>query len=169
MDDFNSIINQEIKRKFVRREVYGCFTSEVTYILSCDDYANAPFTYDDIENYYTPYCADCGDGQTDFTEDEDEDGNTVFICYHCERRYTEEEYGELDTQGAEIYEWWAVSEYLAKRLAGYGHCIIEGPLSYYWGRECCGQAILLDHVISKICNDMRILDGQEYSWARLSA
>lgn len=132
--DYDSIINQEIKRKFVHREVYGCFTSEVEYILSRWDYDDAPFTYDDIEQFYNPYCAECGEGYTSFTEDENDEGDTIYVCDDCGRVYTEDEYDALDTQPSEIYEWWAVSSFLAKKLSEHGHCVIDGPCAYYWGK-----------------------------------
>ena len=34
-----------------------------------------------------------------------------------------------------------------------------------WGRCTTGQAILLDGVITRICADMGILEGQEYAWS----
>ena len=33
-----------------------------------------------------------------------------------------------------------------------------------WGRATTGQAILLDGVISEICSDMEILEGQANEW-----
>jgi len=167
--DRNSTTNQRIKGKFVGAEVLGCFTQEVEYILSRNDYANAPFTYDDIEHFYQPYCADCGEGHTSFTEKENDDGDTVCACDDCGREYSENEYAGLDSEPSEVYEWWAVSGFLAKKLADRGHCTIEGPCVRYWGRCTTGQAILLDGVISDICEEMEILDGQKYSWANMTA
>lgn len=167
--NYDSIANQEIKRKFVRNEVYGCHTPEVTYILSRWDNDDAPFTYDDVENYYLPYCEDCGYDYVSLTEEENEDGDTVYRCEDCDRVYSQDEYDLLDKSPQEVYEWYAVSDYLADKLLSHGECVIKGPISSYWGRGCSGQAVLLDTVMSRICEEMEILDGQRYSWASMTA
>lgn len=167
--DYNSIANQQIKGRFVHREVFGCQTPEVEYILSRWDYNDAPYTYDDVENLYLPYCGDCGEHATDFEETEDDDGDTLYRCTECGREYSEDAYKHLDTTPQEIYEWYAISGFLAAELKAYGECILDGPICCYWGRCCTGQAVLLDWVISKICEKMEILDGQRYSWASMAA
>jgi len=67
--DYNSIVNQEIKSRLVERDVYICLTSEVEYILkkSYDD-KDAPFCMEDVENFYIPYCSECGEGYTSFSK-----------------------------------------------------------------------------------------------------
>ena len=62
----------------------------------------------------------------------------------------------------EVYEWWDVSGWLCDKLQGYGEVVI--PHMGYWGRQTTGQSISLDYVISKICYNMEILEGQERSW-----
>lgn len=166
--DYCSVKNQGIIGKFVGREVLACLTSEVEFILkqSFESSANdAPFTFDDVENYNRPVCEDCGSGYTSFTEDEDEDGNTVYRCDDCGRVYTEEEHDNLDTEPAEVFEWWLVTDWLAEKLKARGEVIIEG-FSNYWGRQCSGQAILLDNVMGEICEGMEILEGQAHDWSR---
>ena len=50
----NSSINQEIKGMFVQREVYANVNSMVEYILNKGfEDNNAPFTINDISNYYS--------------------------------------------------------------------------------------------------------------------
>lgn len=167
--DWDSITNQDIKGRFIGRHVDGCFSTEVEYILSRRDDDDAPFAYDDIENSFVPYCLECGEGYTSFTRKENDGGETVYRCDDCGHVYTEAAYHDLDTEPSEIYEWWAVSEFLAERLLAHGEPIIEGPICWYWGRGTSGQAILLDGVISRICEEMGILDGQPYSWADRTA
>lgn len=167
--DWDSIVNQEIKERFVRQHVEGCFTTEVAYILSRWGDSDAPFSYDDVQNYYVPYCEDCGRGYSTFAETTDDEDETVYRCEDCGREYSEDEYDDLDKEPTEIYEWWAVSEFLAQKLLSHGESVIEGPLCWYWGRGTSGQAILLDGVISRICEEMEILDEQPYSWADQTA
>ena len=66
----------------------------------------------------------------------------------------------------EVFEWWRVTSYLYEKLGNKGEVVLEGPNGYYWGRCCTGQAILLDGVISQICADNEILEGQEYDWSK---
>jgi hypothetical protein len=153
---FDSSKNQEIKRQFVDREVFACVTSEAEYILGKWDH-DAPFTYDDIENYYRPICPECNEP---VTEEENESGETVYKCSCCEWESDE----EPDTEAQEIFEWWLISDYLADKLIDKGEAVIKG-FNSYWGRGCSGQAILLDYVISEICHDMGILEGQDHDWS----
>ena len=69
----------------------------------------------------------------------------------------------LEQEYQDIFEWWAVSDFLAEKLNNLGHCIIESE--NIWGRTTTGQAILLDYAISQICAEMEILEGQKNSWA----
>jgi len=81
----------------------------------------------------------------------------------------EDELEELENtqeKRAEVYEWWAVTNWLGKKLKDKGECIIEDYDKCLWGRQGCGQAILLDSVISEICEDMCILEGQSNSWEK---
>ena len=136
--DVNSTVNQEIKGRFVGREVYCCFSYEMDECLK-----KGVVEYEDIENMYV---------------DADE----------CYEDYGYESADDMRDDGAdiqEIYEWWIVSEYLYGKLKAKGHPVLEWGNNYYWGRCTTGQAILLDGVISEICQEMEILEGQSYSWA----
>ncbi len=59
--------------------------------------------------------------------------------------YFDEE-GELQ----EIYEWWQITYWLARELEKLGEPILYADCSYYWGRTCTGQHILLDGTIQQI-------------------
>lgn len=63
--------------------------------------------------------------------------------------YIENEDG--DEEYIEIYEYWAVSGWLAQKLQKQGERV---DMDFYglciWGRTCTGQAILLDAVICSI-------------------
>ena len=69
---------------------------------------------------------------------------------------------DLHTKPQEVYEWWIVSNWMMEKLRARGEVVI--PHLNIWGRTCTGQAILLDGVVSRICKEMGILDGQEHSW-----
>jgi len=50
----------------------------------------------------------------------------------------------------EIYEWWIVTPWLAKKLEAHGHTVLQGLDCVYWGRQCTGQSIILDRVLQNI-------------------
>ena len=50
----------------------------------------------------------------------------------------------------EVFEWWAVSDYLAKKLLSKGELIIESGLLNIWGRTTTGQSITMDYTIREI-------------------
>lgn len=174
--DFNSSKNQEIKGNFVSKEIYCNVNSMVDYILSKSfEDNNTPFTYDDILNYYEypefygKYAQFEGgnedDRQTeiarlqiliddidsdDITEDQTEINNDI------------ESLENLESEPSEIYEWYKVSSWLCEKLKEQGQCVIEDE--NLWGRCTTGQAILLDGVISRICSNLEILEGQKNQW-----
>ena len=189
----DSTVNQRIKREFVDREVLCCDTSVVEYILrqSYDDYhEDIPFTYDDIENLYPNNQEDIDELEEKIQELEDSkpeepdswDYETDQDFYDAYDAYEEkvkeidakieeleDEVNELEYQQErpqEVFEWWRITSYLFHKLRDKGEVVLEGPNGYYWGRCCTGQAILLDWVISEICADNEILEGQEYDWSK---
>ena len=52
----------------------------------------------------------------------------------------------------EVYEFWAISDWLADRLKEEGEVIFEMLDFNVWGRQTTGQAIMLDNVIQKIAS-----------------
>ena len=73
-------------------------------------------------------------------------------CESCGKRIDVE---SLDVEPVEIYEWWAVSSWLAGKLEEHGHPIHR---DFYgltvWGRPTTGQAISLDGVIRAIAREL---------------
>ncbi len=64
----------------------------------------------------------------------------------------------------EICEWIHVSNFLHDRLREKGHPVWNDGKVYVWGRTTTGQALLFDDVISEICSDMEIFEGQKNEW-----
>ena len=64
----------------------------------------------------------------------------------------------------EICEWIHVSNSLYDRLREKGHPVWNDGKVYMWGRTTTGQALFFDDVISEICNDMEIFEGQKNEW-----
>lgn len=142
----DSTTNQEIKGRFVRREVYLCMSS---WMLEYQEHNECWF--EEFDNLYLSdeqilenYCTRFGETAEDIIKSCKDNGEDI----------------------QEIFEYWAVSEFLWRKLREHGEPVAEINNTYIWGRTCTGQAILLDYVISKICEEMEILEGQKYSWAK---
>lgn len=90
-------------------------------------------------------------------------------CPHCGKVYGEYDYEELDHTQPEIYEWYAVSDWLGDKLGQHGEVVISTWGKSYWGRQSSGQRIILDSVIQQIAYDMGILEGQANSWEDITA
>jgi len=160
--DYDSKVNQDIKGKFVSREVYTCFSYEMEAVLRAgQEGKNKEYplpTYDDIDNLYEYKCPECGSG---YQEEED-----AKQCCATEEQLENEDFknDSIEQDPQEIFEWWIVSNYLYEKLKKKGCPVLEWGNNHYWGRCTTGQAILLDGAISEICKDMEILEGQKYDW-----
>ena len=75
----------------------------------------------------------------------------IYKCQSCGHVYTEEEYEYLDENPQEVYEWWAVTNWLGDKLKERGEVVIEGWGHWYWGRGNTGQGIALDLSLIHIC------------------
>lgn len=187
--DHNSSVNQEIKRKFVDREILSTAGSLVEYILSKDD-REAPFSWDDVENLYMYpewnqnvlgenlyFPGGNEDDKENFQEEFNrlrEESQELFdneeISENTHDRNleiiqnAEDDFNNLDTEPQEVFEWWIVTKWLYEKLQAKNEVVLTDGYMHYWGRGTTGQAILLDGIIGEICEEMEILEGQKYSW-----
>jgi hypothetical protein len=174
----NSSTNQDIKRKFVDREIVHLFTYPMEACLAAGQNGEADMPQlEDIENLfiYPEYQGTYArfEGGTDEEREEEierlreEHDQYVLLKGQDNTELLEEieALENLDTEPQEIYEWWIVTSYLYEQLQNKGEPVIEWCGLHLWGRGTSGQAILLDSVISDICEDMEILEGQRNSWA----
>lgn len=139
----------ELVEKIVREDIYCNVDNLVRYSLekSYED-SNAPIGYDEVEN-----------NQLDFDAmDEDE----ILVYLIEEYGYTKEEVQEMDDpcevakdeyQEPEVYEYWAVSDWLRRKLECHGEVTINSYPNI-WGRCTTGQAITLDGVMRRIASDL---------------
>jgi len=169
--NYDSSANQRIKDKFVNREVEACISMMAEYILKQED-SDAPFCWEDVENYSMPKCSECGSSygfEETECDTENENGELIPIegykCKGCDWFYSIDEYNDLDTEPQDIFEWWIVSNWFGEKLRDKGEPVIEQWGFYIWGRTCTGQSISMDYVIGEICEDMGILEGQENDWS----
>lgn len=169
--------NQDIKSKFVGREVFCNVNTLAEYVLKKGfEDSEAPFTLDDIENYYSypEYKGEYADFEGGTEEQRDSEverlkelrDSTTDLQDNPEKIDSEiEDLENLETEPADIFEWWAVTGWFAEKLKEKGQCVVDAGSCHIWGRQTTGQAILLDHVITLICADMGILEGQENEWS----
>ena len=164
--DNNSRENQRIKSDFVSREVYCCASSLIYQLQEDGHYQDEIIEFSlkdeirkedlirDIKQDYKEECKEyLEDNFTEIPELDDLD----------EEELKELAYGlniEIDDyeEPIEALEYWIVSDWLANKLESYGELVTKDFLGLtIWGRTCSGQAILLDWVISQICNDLDML------------
>lgn len=176
--DSNSIENQEIKRKFVDREVYYCASFLISELAKNETYLDELMEVcmkDDWEGPAQDYIRDVSeDDCIDYLHDIDikTKGKRIKALRKAVFENIDEDTAQdfcedhnLDPYTVEALEHWIVSEWLAEKLEEKGEMILHDFLGLtIWGRTRSGQAILLDGVISEICSDMEILDGQANSW-----
>lgn len=179
--DYHSSKNQQILGEFVRKNVIYCVSymvdavyklmgncgrlNDIDYslddmmnIIDMPDYESA-CENNDIDVYYSRECE--GYMFTDRDGEESETYNTFYQA--CEAAV---EHFDLDYDYKEAYEHWIVDKRLGEKLEEHGEMVIFDflGLECIWGRTCTGQAILLDHVIGEIAEEMEILEGQKYEW-----
>lgn len=128
---------QDRIERLVEREVY-CHVGGL--IDKMQEYANEASQFEAMAYEFT--CEPTDEQVAEYIEDNTTDD------------YTPDEsdaYGEL--QFPEVFEYWAVSEWLARKLREQGEPVAEFGLTHVWGRGTTGQAIALDYVIEKIVTD----------------
>jgi hypothetical protein len=179
--------NQDIKQRFLDKNLLCNVNTLVEYCLTKGfEDPESPVNFDDLENYYTPNTEKAIDDLLNlwsYREDElkqyANDQDTYKLRVETEGDFRvflnsldASEFEqickdfdiEVETEPQEVFEWWAVSGYLYDKLREQGCVVIDTGLCKVWGRTTTGQAILLDDVISRICYDMGILEGQENAW-----
>lgn len=181
----NSSINQEIKRRFIEREVHYCasflvselgqvaeYGEDLLPVMVQDDYEEPTLYF--LDDITKAQCIDYIESETDFEHTGSFDKATLKgLKSIIERHLADGDFDyedfcnffDLEPYQNEAYEHWIVSDFLAEKLEAKGEMVIYDFLGFtIWGRCTSGQAILLDGVISEICAGMEILEGQKYSW-----
>lgn len=153
----NLIMKSEVQdtlRGFVSREVCTCQTHIVEYVLkkSWED-SEAPFSWDDVENYYVDNSEEIEELKDKLFED---------ILTDEEIDEIEEQIEELENEQdnpQEVYEWWEVTSWFAEKLKAHNEVVISDyGYGGYWGRCTTGQAIWLDGIIMEIADELGMLD-----------
>lgn len=149
MNHYTDNASQDWQRKcdeFVSREVYV----RQNHAMKMNQYPYNNTFDEDCDNMYQSICPDCeeeleadecgGDGHPD---------GYNYACHHCSSSFD-----HFDCKPKEVYEWWAVSDYLADKLEERGEVMYDGEDCKIWGRCTTGQAISIDSVIEDIVKEM---------------
>ena len=154
--DADSVVNQKIKQTFVGRNVLANITDFAENLFSEDE--DAYGSWEDWENLSVKKCPECGCMVETWENGDDEQVSWPYWG----KILTEEPEPEYH----EILEYWIVSPWLGEKLKSHGEPVFERWSGWIWGRCCSGQAIFLDDVISEICCNMEILEGQSRDWSK---
>ena len=134
----------------------------VEYILIQDDYENAPFTREDITNNTAYGQVEIDGSWEELTEEE---RNEKVEELEEIEELTESQQQDLDElnnmdfdEYPEIYQWFSCSDWLIRELEGKGQCTLDNE---FWGRQCCGQSVVLDNVMQEIAFSYACDYGQE--------
>ncbi len=158
MKNWNLPKNQEIKAQFVEREVTACASQLINELSDNDAYRELI-----SEEFYSTPDWDCMKDNFIGNLDEDEEKE---ICKHFSVENITEigeqelcEYADVDFEYLKPMEFWIVSPWLGRKLKEYGEIVSFDFFSFtIWGRCSSGQAILLDEVISRICEELEMLE-----------
>ena len=76
--------------------------------------------------------------------------NANDVCGHCDKVEQSDDCAEHENNYHEIFQWYIVCDYLAKKLESIGESILTTSNHMLWGRTCRGQAIILDGTFQKV-------------------
>lgn len=143
---------QEKARELVSKEVYCNVHGLVEFSLKASYEGNMdiPVSYEDFYSEQPDFYNLDDDELKDWLvknvysdTSELDDLDHYELVQECEDNYTE----------PEIYEYWAVSDWLGRKLKDHGE-IVADVYPTIWGRTTTGQAILLDGVIRDIVKEL---------------
>lgn len=160
----------ELAELYLERDVLKCDSSLIHDLLNYADGSgklDQNFTYDNVSNFYKyseHYISDLSaEEKSILAKYSITDVEDIDDLLHTEISADEECLPEPDVQllenihqdyeernSQEIYEWWAVAEWLAKDLISIGEPVLVNDYGQWWGRTCTGQAIILDGTMQKI-------------------
>ena len=145
---------------YIEREVLKCDSILVSDHLACGpEMPHGPgepgfeWSYDNITNLYpdpSEWDADrCVAWMIDHGHDPVRLDAGRAIYPGCDADTRRDEVRD-HAEPAEVYEWWAVSDWLARQLTGIGECVLDNAYGYWWGRQATGQAMKIDGTLQQI-------------------
>jgi hypothetical protein len=144
----------DLAEGYIQNEILKCETQLVTDLLGVAYQSNASelsneFILENIDNFFDTSVETIEEFLTYNTNDD----SWTELSFD-EKEILAEQLG-FEPQPHEIFEWWAVSNWLSIRLAEIGQPILNNAYGQWWGRTCSGQAIILDGTLQKIAEQYR--------------
>lgn len=68
-----------------------------------------------------------------------------------------------DDEPQEVFQWFAVSDWLAVQLEEMGYPIIRHDLGTWYGRTCFGQALYMDYNMKVIGGEIEVENDDEFT------
>lgn len=140
---------QECAERLLQSDVLACQSSLVDALMRSDF---AGFAVDDIVNLFPDASSwDVDDCRAWFDEHgietpEEVDGVETY------RNLVRD-----NAEPAEVFEWWLVTDWMAKKLRDAGNVVLENEYGAWWGRTCTGQQLLMDGTLQDVAG--RLLDS----------
>lgn len=131
--------------EFVSREVYVRQNAAMASFIKYD-----PDIIFENGSMYQDICPHCSEElDADECGSDGHPNGFDYQCPHCKGSFD-----HFDCKPKEVYEWWAVSSFLAAKLEARGEVMYDGDDCKIWGRCTTGQAISIDGVIEDIVKKM---------------
>lgn len=171
-DEWRSIRIQVRAALYGERDILGCDSSLIDDLIKAAGSGDLSgdlgegFSYEEIHGLYADpsdwnadkcrdYASDNGidlpDVPTigdDDKPDPDADEDDSRYGWLTEAREACAEYARDNP--AEVYEWWRVTSWLCKQLAGIGEVTIDNGYGCWWGRTCTGQQWIMDGTLQTV-------------------
>lgn len=180
----NDVQKQNLASKLLDVHPMRLQNNLVEYVLqkSHED-SEAPFSVDDITNNEPTQEIELSDRYEELTESERDEllEELKETLYEVEARQNYEESEQYETLVSdiealeemedfanypEIYQWFSCSDWLIRALEEKGECTLDNE---FWGRQCCGQSVVLDSVIQEIAFDWFVDYEKDYlTWEQIT-
>jgi hypothetical protein len=142
-----SFTYEERAQRFVDQNVLTGQSMLIEHLLARGDIPG--FTADEITNLYDDSMAAVDEYLTHQSDLGAQDWQELPFD---RREELAREHG-FEPEPQEIFEWWAVTPYMAERLSEIGEPILDNDFGTWWGRTCTGQAICIDYTIRQLLRD----------------
>lgn len=157
-EQLNDTQKQNLASKMLDVHPTRLNNSIVEYILakSYED-LEAPFSWDDVTNNECYGSVEINGFWEELTEEERDEKVSELEDEQTDLEIDDPKWDEIQEaidqlnemdfdQQPEIFQWFSCSDWLISELEDLGQCTLDGE---YWGRQCCGQSIILDHCIQQ--------------------
>lgn len=134
--DPNQVSVEEFVQRIIKHDVFVNQSYLVEHLLN-----SSGVCMDDVENYYPTFIDESTGGTCEICHSEDVDLNAEGVCEEC---------FDSQREPQEIFEWWAVSDWLKGQLIQEDAPILDCDFGTWWGRTETGQCLTMDWHLKQI-------------------